>query len=251
MVMKAVLISLLLSYAGFLQHKPKVTIFMAGDSTMSVKEIKYYPETGWGMPFQYFWDSTVQVVNKAKNGRSSRSFIKEGLWAQIMQAGNAGDYVLIQFGHNDEAKEKVERYTTPEEYKQNLQFMVREARSKGMRPLLLTPVGRRKFDPSGKVMATHSVYTPLVKEVALQETVLLIDADAQSQYLYQQMGPEYSKLLFLQLKPGEHPNYPEGKEDNTHFSELGARLIAQQIFREILVQFPELATRVVRPAKKS
>jgi lysophospholipase L1-like esterase len=248
--MKALLIALTLGYVGLLQQKPKVTIFMAGDSTMSVKETKFYPETGWGMPFQYFWDSTVQVVNKAKNGRSSKTFITEGLWAQIMQAGKSGDYVLIQFGHNDEAKEKVERYTKPEEYKQNLQRMVREARAKGMRPLLLTPVGRRKFDPSGKVMPTHSVYTPLVKEVAIQDTVLLIDADAHSQSLYQQMGPEYSKLLFLQLKPGEHPNYPEGKEDNTHFSELGARLVAQQIFREILVQFPELATRVVRPVKK-
>lgn len=244
----ALVLSLLWS---LLDTRPPVTIFLAGDSTMSIKETKAYPETGWGMPFQYFWDSTVTVVNKARNGRSTRTFLSEGRWKEIIANGKSGDYVLIQFGHNDEAKDKVDRFTSPDDYVKNLTQMVHEAREKGMRPLLLTPVGRRKFDAQGKIVSTHEAYSALVRTVARKETVLMIDLDQLSQALYQQMGPENSKLLFLQLKPGEHPNYPEGKEDNTHFSELGARLIAQQVLRELLVQAPELAGRLTRPAKKS
>lgn len=242
-----VFISLILSLWN---TQPPVTIFLAGDSTMSIKEVKYYPETGWGMPFQYFWDSTVVIANKARNGRSTRTFLSEGRWKEIVQTGKAGDYVLIQFGHNDEAKEKNDRFTSPEDYVKNLTLMVRESREKGMRPLLLTPVARRKFDAQGKLVSTHEAYSELVRTVARNETVLLIDLDRLSQSLYQQMGVEHSKLLFLQLKPGEHPNYPDGKEDNTHFSELGARLIAQLVLKELLVQAPELATRITRPIKK-
>src|SRR4051794_12239462 len=107
-----------LSLAIFMYaDKKKITVFMAGDSTMSVKETKAYPETGWGMPFQYFFDSTVTIVNKAKNGRSTKTFISEGLWQSIISNVQPGDYVFIQFGHNDESKEKTERYTTPEEYR--------------------------------------------------------------------------------------------------------------------------------------
>lgn len=227
-----------------------LTIFLAGDSTMSIKETKAYPETGWGMPFAYFWDSSIQVVNKAKNGRSTKTFISEGIWQSITDAIQPGDYVFIQFGHNDEAKEKVERYTTEEQYKQNLERMVAETRAGKGIPVLLTPVSRRRFDKEGKALATHAAYSPLVKEVAVKTNTTLIDLDSLSMDLYQQFGVENSKLLFLQLKPGEHPNYPEGKEDNTHFNELGARLVAQIVMREIRRQLPELARHVVVPVKK-
>ena len=103
---------------------------MAGDSTMSIKEIKAYPETGWGMPFVHFWDSTVTVVNKAKNGRSTKTFISEGLWKSITDEAGDGDYVIIQFGHNDESVEKKERYSTPDEYKANLTRFITETKSK-------------------------------------------------------------------------------------------------------------------------
>src|SRR6187431_2989681 len=106
---------ILLAIAFALPEKKKIKIFMAGDSTMSIKETKAYPETGWGMPFGYFFDSTVSIVNKAKNGRSTRTFISEGLWQSIISNVKDGDYVIIQFGHNDESKEKTDRYTTPGE----------------------------------------------------------------------------------------------------------------------------------------
>ena len=212
--------------------KTKVTIFLAGDSTMSIKETKAYPETGWGMPFVYFWDSSVTVVNRAKNGRSTKTFITEGLWQSIYDEAGEGDYVFIQFGHNDEVPTK-KSYTTKQEFHDNLVKYIKESRSKKAIPVLLTPVARRKFDSTGHIEGTHDVYSQIVRNVAASEKVELIDLDKKSQALYQQFGPEYSKLLFLQLKPGEHPNYPEGKEDNTHFNELGARLVAEIVLNEI------------------
>ena len=132
---------------GFIASEKKpIRIFLAGDSTMSIKEKKAWPETGWGMPFQTFWDSTVTVVNKAKNGRSTKTFISEGLWQSIVSVAEEGDYVFIQFGHNDESKEKVERYTDPVEFKRNLKKFICESRAKKAIPILLTPVSRRKFD---------------------------------------------------------------------------------------------------------
>ena len=119
----------LLSY-GLIQKK-KVTVYLIGDSTISVKEITAYPETGWGMPFAGFFDSTVVVDNRAKNGRSTKSFIAENLWQPVVSRLNEGDYVFIQFGHNDEGKEKVGRYTTVDEFKVNLLRYVNETRSKG------------------------------------------------------------------------------------------------------------------------
>lgn len=227
-----------------------VRIFMAGDSTMSIKEKKAWPETGWGMPFAAFWDSTVTVVNRARNGRSTKTFISEGLWQSILNDLREGDYVIIQFGHNDESVEKKERYATPDTFKMNLTRFVAETRAKKARPILLTPVSRRKFDKEGKAVETHREYSALVREVAKETGVTFIDLDEKSRALYQQFGPENSQWLFLQLQPGEHPNYPEGKNDNTHFSELGARLVAQLVLEELRALLPELARRVVKPAVK-
>ena len=244
----SILISLCL-FSFMLPETKKIKIFLAGDSTMSIKETRYYPETGWGMPFVYFWDSTVTVVNKAKNGRSTSSFRNEGLWKQIMDESQEGDYVFIQFGHNDEVPTK-KTYTTEAEFKTNLLRYVTEAREKKMTPLLLTPVARRKFDAAGNIEGTHDVYAQIVRNVAKENNVLLIDLDKKSQELYQQMGVENSKLLFVQLKPGEHPNYPEGKEDNTHFSELGARLIAQLVLKELRSLGTDLNDRIITPPVK-
>ena len=244
----ALLVSLsLLSF--MLPEKKRVNIFLAGDSTISIKEPRYYPETGWGMPFVYFWDSTVTVVNKAKNGRSTSSFRNEGLWKQIMDECREGDYVFIQFGHNDEVPTK-KTYTTETEFKANLVRYVTETREKKATPLLLTPVARRKFNAAGIIEGTHDVYAQIVRDVANENGVLLIDLDKKSQELYEQMGVENSKLLFVQLKPGEHPHYPEGKEDNTHFSELGARLIAQIVLKELKSLHTDLNDRIYLPPVK-
>ena len=238
----------LLSFA--VAEKKKIKIFLAGDSTIAIKDTKAFPETGWGMPFVQFWDSTVTVVNKAKNGRSSKTFLSEGLWKSIMNEAKEGDYVIIQFGHNDESIEKKERYATPDTFKMNLNRFIKETKERKATPILLTPVSRRKFDKDGKAVATHEQYAALVREVAKETGVLFIDLDEKSKTLYQQFGPEYSKLLFLQLQPGEHPNYPEGRNDNTHFNELGARLIAQIVLKELKGLNIELTDRVFIPHAK-
>jgi lysophospholipase L1-like esterase len=226
-----------------------IRVYLIGDSTMSIKEVKAYPETGWGMPFAYFFDSTVTVDNRAKNGRSTKTFLSEKLWQPVVDNLQDGDYVFIQFGHNDEAKEKTERYTTPEEYKTNLLRFVSETRSKKALPILITPVARRKFDAAGHIMETHEVYSELVRGVAKAENVALIDLDKKSQALVQRYGEENSKLLFNWLDPGENPNYLTGHQDNTHFNELGARKIAELVLEEIRGLHLELADRIVKPAQ--
>lgn len=217
---------------------------------MSIKETKAYPETGWGMPFTYFFDSSAQVDNRAKNGRSTKTFISENRWQEVADNLKAGDYVFIQFGHNDESEAKVERYTTPEQYRVNIERFISETKARNAIPVLLTPVSRRKFDKEGKVMETHPVYSDLVRTIAQEQKVAFIDMDKKSQELYQQFGPENSRLLFLQLKPGEHPNYPNGVEDNTHFNELGARLIAQIVLANIRELKLGLADHIVKKETK-
>lgn len=245
--MKIILPLLLVAATAFMLPPKKIRIFLAGDSTLSVKDVKAYPENGWGMPFVYFWDSTVQVVNLAKNGRSTSSFRKEGLWDKIMTDCEKGDYVFIQFGHNDEVPTK-KSATTETEFKNNLVQYVKEARLKGATPVLVTPVARRKFDSTGNVIGTHDVYAQIVRDVASLEKTPWIDLDVQAQHLYQQLGVEASKLLFVHLQPGEHPNYPSGKIDDTHFNELGARKIAQMVLKNIRTLLPELAARIKNPA---
>ncbi|HEY0676688.1 MAG TPA: rhamnogalacturonan acetylesterase [Chitinophagaceae bacterium] len=227
-------------------EKKKIRVWLIGDSTMSVKEVKAYPETGWGMPFVHFFDSSVVVENHARNGRSTRTFISEKRWQEVINRVQEGDYVFIQFGHNDESKEKADRYTTPDEYKSNLTKFVQETKSLKGNPVLITPVTRRRFDSSGRIMETHGVYSGLVRSLAKELNVPMIDLDRKSQDLLQQFGPEQSKLLFLQLQPGEHPNYPEGKNDNTHFNELGARKMAELVLKEIRALKLELAERIVK-----
>src|SRR6188474_2956582 len=157
------LVVFLMAFA--IPDKKKITIWLCGDSTMSVKAKRAYPETGWGMPFVYFWDSTVTVENLAKNGRSTSSFRNEGIWKNVLDGAKEGDYVFIQFGHNDEVPTK-KTYTTEAEFKNNLRQYVSEARSKKATPILLTPVARRKFDQSGKIEGTHDVYSEIVRAVA-------------------------------------------------------------------------------------
>ncbi len=243
-------ISLSASMAFNFSEKKKIKVWLIGDSTMSIKEKKAWPETGWGMPFVNFWDSTVTVDNRARNGRSTKSFMTEGLWKSVTNELAEGDYVFIQFGHNDEVPTK-KTATTPEEFKSNLVKYITETRDKKAIPVLLTSVARRKFDSTGKLESTHEAYSNIIRTVAKETSVLFIDIDKKSQALLQQMGVESSRYLFNQLKPGEHPNYPDGVEDNTHFSELGARKVAQLVLAEIRSLKIELADRIIFvPAKK-
>ena len=224
----------------------RVTIYLIGDSTMAHKAVKAYPETGWGTPFATFFDESVTVDNQAMNGRSTRTFIEENRWQPIATQLKAGDYVLIQFGHNDEVPTK-KSYTTETEFKANLKRFIAETQVKQANPVLITPVARRSFDSTGVIKGTHDRYSQRVREVAGETGVPLIDLDRRSQALLQQMGPEASKLLFMHLDAGEHPNYPEGKADNTHFNELGARKMAELVLAELKAQKVRLTERIFQP----
>jgi lysophospholipase L1-like esterase len=240
------LLSMLLILSAFnFPEKDKLTIWLIGDSTISIKERKHYPETGWGMPFVNFFDSTVVVDNRAKNGRSTRTFLQEGLWKPVQESLKAGDYVLIQFGHNDEVSTK-DSYTTASAFVANLKLYIHDCRAKGAIPVLLTPVARRNFDVTGKILGTHDVYAELVRKTAAEEKTPLIDLDKESQAMLQQFGVIGSKYLFNHLAPGEHPNYPEGKEDNTHFNEFGARKMAELVLDGIRKQHLELENRIIK-----
>jgi len=209
-------------------QKTPVTIFMAGDSTMAIKQPDKRPETGWGeMLGKYFKDGTVKIDNRAMNGRSTKTFISEGRWQSIVDALQKGDYVLIQFGHNDESKEKGERYTPPADYRNNLIRFITDVKAKDGNPVLLTPVMRRKFDSTGNFVDTHGEYPDIVRTVAKEQKVPLIDMHRDSEVVIKSYGVEGSRKLFLQLKSGENPNYPNGIEDNTHFNPLGADEIAK------------------------
>lgn len=243
LVLLPLMVVLLMS---FLLPPDHITLYMAGDSTMSVKEVKAYPETGWGMPFKAFFDQTVTVDNKAKNGRSTKSFIAEGLWASISDNLQEGDYVIIEFGHNDEVPTKA-TYTPPAEYTANLIRFITETRAKKANPILLTPVARRKFNAQGVIQGTHDQYSELVRKVAADQQVPLIDLDKESQALVQQYGPDDSKFLYDYVDAGENPNYPQGKADDTHFSELGARKMAEIVLADIRSLKLGLADRIVKP----
>lgn len=233
--------------------KKKINVWLIGDSTMCLYASNRAPLTGWGMPFVHFFDSTIAINNKARGGRSTRTFISENLWQPIADSLQEGDYVLIQFGHNDEAKDEKykDRYTPVADYKTNLIKFLTESRAKKAIPVLITPVTRMNFDENGKIRETHKEYSAAVWKIGKGYNVPVIDLDAKSRVLLQQFGTVHSKLLFMQLDSLEHPNYPNGQNDNTHFNEYGARRMAELVLAEIKNLKLELAERIVRRQKNS
>ena len=246
-----ILVPLILLLLAFGKPAKKVKVYLIGDSTMCFYEPSRAPLAGWGMPFVHFFDSTVMIDNRARGGRSTRTFISEGRWEPIKNDLKKGDYVFIQFGHNDEAKEEryKDRYTPVPDYKNNLVRFIKETRRKKATPVLITPVSRMTFK-NGNAQETHIEYTAAMYDVAKKLNVPIIDLDMKSRELYQRMGAENTKLLFMQLEPGEHPNYPDGQKDNTHFNDFGARKIAQLVLAELRLQKIGLANRVIKPVAK-
>jgi lysophospholipase L1-like esterase len=202
-------------------------VFMAGDSTMSDKDPGVYPETGWGQVLPDFFDSTKVVVeNDAKNGRSSKSFISEGRWDSLINRVVPDSYVFIQFGHNDERPSKgPDRYSTIPEFKDHLRKYVKDVIDKKANPILLTPIVRRKFGDDGKLENTHLDYPDATRSVAKEMNVPLIDLTALSAKIVEAKGDSLSKSLYNWVEPG-HKNYPDGKQDDTHFSPEGAKVMA-------------------------
>jgi DNA sulfur modification protein DndE len=207
-----------------------ITIYLVGDSTMANKPNLENPERGWGQLFPTFFDKSIKIDNYARNGRSTKSFIDEGRWDSVMVKVKKGDYVFIQFGHNDAKKEDPKRYAEPHTaYKNNLIRFVVDCRAKGATPVLLTPIVRRKFNDKGALIDTHGDYPAVVREVAKELNVLLIDINESSKKLVGEMGDEASKSLYLYVEPGKYKSLPDGKKDDTHFSELGAAKMAELV----------------------
>ena len=201
----------------------QVRVFLAGDSTCADKLPEKRPETGWGEMFgKHFKDGKVTIENRAQNGRSTKTFISEGRWQKILDDMQKGDWVFVQFGHNDSSMEKGERYAPPKMYRANLIKFIDEVKAKKANIVLLTPVVRRRFDKDGKFFDSHGEYPDIVRSVAKDKKVPLIDMQKKTETLVVRYGVEGSRSLFLQLKPGENANYPKGVDDNTHFNPKGA-----------------------------
>ncbi|RDZ26049.1 rhamnogalacturonan acetylesterase [Lysobacter silvisoli] len=235
----------LLALASNATAAPPITLHLAGDSTMAAKRPEKRPETGWGEYLEaHFRKGAVRVDNRAMNGRSTRSFIAEGRWQALLNTVRAGDYVLIQFGHNDQSQDKPDRYTPPEDYQRNLARFVADVRARGATPMLLTPVARRRFDAQGRVLDNHGEYPDRMRALAARERIALIDLERRTQAILQEAGMDESRRLFLQLAPGQHPNYPQGIEDNTHYSPLGAQRTAQEFAAALRASALPLAAKL-------
>lgn len=192
---------------------------------MADKVIADNPERGWGQLLPEYFNNEIVIENHAMNGRSTRSFIYEGRWDSLVNKLKKGDFVVIQFGHNDGSIHKTDRYCSPVEYKYNLTRFIKDVRNKGANPILCTSIQRRKFE-NGVFQDTHGDYPGYVRELAVQLNVPLVDMQKKSEKVIMQYGEEGSKKIFLHIEPGVYKSLPEGKSDNTHFSEYGARLMS-------------------------
>lgn len=222
------------------------TLHLAGDSTAAQKYADAAPETGWGMALPFFLGPHLDVANHAVNGRSSKSFVDEGRLTALLDGVRPGDLVLIQFGHNDEKTEDPARGTDPwTTYQQYLRLYLDGARERRARPALITPVERRRFADDGTARPTHGQYPAAMRALAAEERVPVLDAQALSLARWQRLGPDGTEPLFNWLEPGESPNYPDGRQDNTHFRPAGAVEVARMTARALL-EARVLAPRDVR-----
>lgn len=216
-------------------------LYLAGDSTMSDKPADL-PEFGWGQALPRFFADPTRVHNHAMNGRSTRSFINEGRWQKIVDALRPGDFVIIQFGHNDEKIDKPEVGTdVATVFPENLRRFVREVRAKQASPILATPVARRKFDAAGKLQPTHGAYPDAVRTVGASEKVPLLELERATSAWLQGTGDEPSKKFFMWIEPGKFAKLPKGSQDNTHFVEAGAVHVAELAVAEMRKQKLPLA----------
>jgi len=222
LLLALVVLSGILASFTFIQKKS--TIYIIGDSTAANKQPKAYPETGWGMELQSFFNSEIVVDNRALNGRSTKSFKAEKQWQPILEKLAPGDYVLIEFGHNDEKIEKPGIGTSLAEFKTNLINYVNETRSKKAVPVLLTPISRRSFK-NGVLLDSHGDYPKVTRKVADSLKVPLIDMLVKTENLLNKLGDLPSIKLFNYVDSG-NVNYPIGKKDDTHLSPEGAKQIA-------------------------
>lgn len=209
------------------EHMP--TIFIIGDSTV---EDNTPPFRGWGWALKNYVAAGCTVKNYACSGCSSRSFFEKGLLDPVKKEIRAGDLLLIQFGHNDEKDD--ERHTDPENtFPAFLRHYCRTAAEKEATPVLITPVCRRYFVGDGGLLYTHGEYPLAVRNVAREDGIALCDLNRDSRKLYLTLGEEKTAELFVRLQPGEHPDFPDGHDDRTHFCAVGAERIARLLAEEL------------------
>ncbi|WP_010524742.1 pectinesterase family protein [Nesterenkonia sp. F] len=223
-------------------------IFVVGDSTASVYEHELRPRTGWGQALPLLTGSGASVFDYAWSGASSKSFHDAGKLDTVLELMGEGDMLLISFGHNDEKTDDPDRGTDPDTtFKEYLSRYIDGARSVGAAPVLVTPVERRRFDASGQAGDSHGEYPRAMRELAEAAGVDLVDLTASSRALWQQEGPEGTRDLFLHVAPGVHPQYPDGREDDTHFQAAGAlavaRLVADELVEQGIASGGQLAAR--------
>ena len=192
---------------------------------------------GWAQPLQdFFAPACVTVQDKALSGRSSKSFYDEGDWTPIRNALRKGDYVLIQFGHNDEKSDDATLYTDPfTTYEQYLSDYINDTQAKGATPILLTSINRNDWSGS-TLQDTHGNYPVAMRQLAQARQISLVDATALTKTYFERIGQTATTLLFMDLAAGQFPNYPTGNTDNTHLQEKGARTIAQMILADLYRQ---------------
>lgn len=206
------------------------TVFLIGDSTCACKRPEERPETGWGEYLGGFLAASWQVDNRAVNGMSSRRFLLSGCFASLVDQVATGDWVVIQFGHN-ESKSEPDRHTDPwGSFQDNLRFMIAAVRQRGGLPLLLSPIARRKFqmDMAGTMalQPTHGDYPEAMAAVAVETGTVFADiTDATMVWLAHQ-GDAASRQWFMHLPPGMYANFPQGRQDDTHLRSEGAQMIA-------------------------
>ena len=241
------------------------TIFVIGDSTAANKDTTGgKQERGWAMVLQEYFDNHITVDNHAVNGRSSKSFIDEGRWDKVLAKIKPGDYVIIQFGHNDE-KPKADRHTDPgSTFDYNLAKFVRETREHGGIPVLMNSVVRRNFvakapanDDDEKLRTqtfgdapktvegdslidTHGLYRVAPRDVAKRMNCHFVDENQITHDLEQGLGPEGSKRLHMWFLPGTEPSEPKGKQDNTHYNIYGAHQVARLLADALCQEIPVL-----------
>lgn len=233
--MKKLFFLFTLFLCGFSEPSEKVRIFLIGDSTMANKAAYDAPETGWGQVLPTFFTDAVEIQNHAVNGRSTKSFRTLGHWQKVHEQLRKGDYVLIQFGHNDQKIEDSTRYADAQvAYRANLQRYIDETKAKGAIPIIITPVMRRKFDEAGNFVDQHGEYPQVAKDVAAKNFVALIDLHGLSHKVITEHGVEGSKALFMHYIGGIFSKFPKGIQDNTHFSPYGAKVIAALVAGELV-----------------
>lgn len=226
----AVIAALLAPLPAFATH-PGDTILIASDSTAADYGVARYPQVGWGQMLGCGLSPAVRVANHAMGGRSTRTFLSEGRWEKLLADMLPGDTVLIQFGHNDQARGKPERWApAATDYRANLMRFVWDVRGAGGVPVLVTPVARRNFGPDGRAVADYPDYSGVMRALAKDLHVPLIDLESLSRGWLDRAGPEAAKAYYLHYRAGDGiAAFPKGVTDDTHFSEVGGRQVANLV----------------------